>query len=118
MGSLWLSGRALERGIRSSEARFLMEIRIFSLSHARDNTKKHLSLLQLFYPRKIFLWVKFISRVQVKSTFSQKDINFKSSQNTKENVKTEIYNTDVLEKHTVREKASLTHTPFKPAKLV
>ena len=92
--------------------------RIFSLSYARDNTKKHLSLLQLFYPRKIFLWVKFISRVQVKSTFSLKDINFKSSQNTKENVKTEIYNTDVSEKHVVREKASLTHTPFKPAKHV
>ena len=35
--SLWLSGRASERGIRKSEVRFL---RIFSLSHARDKTIK------------------------------------------------------------------------------
>ena len=38
--SLWLSGRASERGIRRSEVRFLMETQIFfSLSHARDMTK-------------------------------------------------------------------------------
>ena len=35
--SLWLSGRASERGIRRSEVRFLMEF--FYLSHARDKTK-------------------------------------------------------------------------------
>ena len=36
--SLWLSGRASERGIRRSEVRFLMESQNFSL--ARDKTKK------------------------------------------------------------------------------
>ena len=39
MESLWLSGRASERGIRRSEVRFLMGTQNFSLSHARDKTK-------------------------------------------------------------------------------
>ena len=39
--SQWLSGRASERGIRRSEVRFLWGL--FSLSHARDKTNKHLS---------------------------------------------------------------------------
>ena len=42
--SLWLSDRASERGIRRSEVRFLIRIKNFSLSHARDKTKNHLSL--------------------------------------------------------------------------
>ena len=37
--SLWLSGRASERGIRRSEVRFLMGLRIFSLSNACDKMK-------------------------------------------------------------------------------
>ena len=40
----WLSGRASERGMRRSEVRFLIRIKNFSLSHARDKTKNHLSL--------------------------------------------------------------------------
>ena len=40
MESLWLSGRASERGIRRSEARFHMGTQNFSLFHARDKTKK------------------------------------------------------------------------------
>ena len=41
--SLWLSGRATER--KSEGLRFDSSwgLRIFSLSHARDKTKKHLS---------------------------------------------------------------------------
>ena len=39
--SLWLSGRASERGIRRSEVRFLVRT---SLSHVRDKTEKHHSL--------------------------------------------------------------------------
>ena len=42
--SLWLSGRASERGIRRSEVRFpALGLRIFSLSHARG--EKYLALL-------------------------------------------------------------------------
>ena len=48
---LWLSGRALELGnpkVRGSiSIQFLMGLRIFSLCHARDKTKKRLSLLNL-----------------------------------------------------------------------
>ena len=36
--------RASERGMRRSEVRFLMGLRIFSLFHARDKKKRHLSL--------------------------------------------------------------------------
>ena len=43
--SQWLSGRASERGIRRSEVRFLWGL--FSLSHARDKTNKHLSQKRL-----------------------------------------------------------------------
>ena len=42
--SLWLSGRASVRGMRRSEVRFLTGTKNFSLSHARDKTKNHLSL--------------------------------------------------------------------------
>ena len=40
MESLWLSGRALQCGIQRSEVPFFTGLRIFSLSHARDKTKK------------------------------------------------------------------------------
>ena len=43
--SLWLSGRASEHGIRRFEVPFLIGLRIFSLSHARNKTKRHLSLI-------------------------------------------------------------------------
>ena len=43
--SLWLSGRALERGIRKSEFDFSWGLGIFPLSYARDKTKKNLSLI-------------------------------------------------------------------------
>ena len=48
---LWLSDKALELGnpkVRGSiSIQFLMGLRIFSLCHARDKTKKRLSLLNL-----------------------------------------------------------------------
>ena len=46
IGSVWLSSRASERGIRRSEVRFLMGTQKFFLPHARDKTKKNLSLLK------------------------------------------------------------------------
>ena len=42
--SPWLSCRALERGVQRFEVRFPWGLRIFSLSHARDVTKKKLFL--------------------------------------------------------------------------
>ena len=38
--SLWLSGKATSRGIRWSEVGLLVELRIFSLSHAREKEEK------------------------------------------------------------------------------
>ena len=38
--SPWLSCRASERGVRRFKVRFSWGLRIFSLSHARDETKK------------------------------------------------------------------------------
>ena len=40
IGSVWLSSRASERGIRRSEIRFLMGTQNFFRPHARDKTKK------------------------------------------------------------------------------
>ena len=51
MGSLWLSGRASERGIQRSEVRFLMGTRYFFLCPTLvTRRKKHLSLF--FYRAK------------------------------------------------------------------
>ena len=56
--SLWLSGRASEHGIRRSEVRFLMELRIFSLYHACDKMRniflKPLEYLPCFRLRAFF----------------------------------------------------------------
>ena len=48
MESLWLSGRASERGIRKSEVRFLMRTQNFSLSHACEKTKNIFLKTHLF----------------------------------------------------------------------
>ena len=56
IGSVWLSSRASERGIRRSEIRFLMGTQNFFLPRARDKTKKNIFLyLNLcFHNRTLF----------------------------------------------------------------
>ena len=58
--SLWLSGRALKRGIRMSKVPLLMTSQSFSLSYARDKTTISFSVSLPSLPSPLF-YLQFLS---------------------------------------------------------